>query len=321
MTATTTERLTDSTLGAPRRGTYPIAANTLIRKGWQVALNASGQAVPADTIANGALFAVGKAEATVDNRTGSALGGLAAAADVEVGFGVNGWLSAAGADEITAADVGKRVFMLDNQTVALTDGGAARGPSGCVTEVRDGMVWTYQGPHVAGLRAGVATLLFSLNDFREVSSGGDPGAIAANGGILASDTTPILRGDAAESLEIAWAAGNADVILAQISLPPDFDGSKDVTVDLFVYTDNTGGGGIEAATFTVETTFVGAAVVADTATDTTPAVTVHKVTATIAAADIPDRASNLTLMLTPGTHANDPVQLVGARLNYAPRAA
>lgn len=320
MTATTTERLTESTLGAPARGTYPIAANTLIRKGWQVALNASGQAVPADTIANGALFAVGSSHATYDNRTGSTLGGAAAACDVEVRFGVNAWLSAATTNEILEADVGRKVFMLDNQTVSLTDQGGTLGPSGIATEVRNGMVWVYQGPHVGGARPGVRSLLLSVNDFREVTSGGDVGNIAANGGILASDTTPILRGDAAETQEIVWAAANADIIAAQLTLPNDIDGSQPVTIDLFVLTDNAGGGGIEAATFTVETCWDGAAVVSDTATDTTPAVTVHKVTATVAAADVPNRPSVLTLMLTPGTHANDPIALLGARINYAPLA-
>ena len=34
----------------------------------------------------------------------------------------------------------------------------------------------------------------SLHDFRETDANGDVGAITANGGILASDTTPIMRG-------------------------------------------------------------------------------------------------------------------------------
>lgn len=317
MTATVNERTTEATLGAPHRGTYPIAANTLIRKGWQVALNLAGYLVAADTIANGALFAVGKAEHTVDNRTGSVLGGAAGAADVEVGFGVHGWKNSAGADEITIADIGKRCFMADNQTVMRTSGGGINGPSGVISEVRNGLVYVFQSPAAGTHRRARGSILLSLHDFREVSSGGDVSNIAANGGILASDTTPIMRGDAAESSEIVWAAANADIIGAALTLPEDFDGSEDVTVELFVYTDNAGGGGIEAATFTVETSWDGGAVVVDTATDGTPAVALHKTTATIAAADVPNRPSVLTLMLTPGTHANDPVQLLGARISYA----
>ena len=41
--------------------------------------------------------------------------------------------------------------MLDNQTVALTDGTGARGPAGVVTEARNGFIYVYQGPHVAAL--------------------------------------------------------------------------------------------------------------------------------------------------------------------------
>lgn len=161
----------------------------------------------------------------------------------------------------------------------------------------------------------------SVYDFREVSAGGDVGDIAAIGGVLASDTTPVLRGNAAETAEIMWAAGNADIIGAHVTLPADFNGAFDVTVDLFVYTDNGGGGGIEAATFTVETGWDNGALVSDAATDSVPATTIHVVTATIAAADIPDTARVLTLMLTPGAHAADPVQLLGARLNYRSTSA
>lgn len=317
MTATSNERLTDFAGVSPTRGTYPIAANTRILKGTMVALDINGRAVAADTLANGALFAVGKASSTIDNRTGSELGGAAAAADVEVEFGVFGWASATAGDAIAADDVGKVVYMLDNQTVALTSGNDARGPAGILTEVRGSKMFVYQGPHVAGLRGGAGHIYLSLNDFREVTSGGDVGNIVANGGLLASDTTPILRGDAAESQEISWAAGNSDILAAHMTLPADVDGTQDVTVDLFVYTDNAGGGGIDAATFTVETSWDGGAVVSDTATDGTPAVTIHKITATIAAADVPSLPSVLTLMLTPEAHAADPVQLVGARINYS----
>jgi hypothetical protein len=153
-----------------------------------------------------------------------------------------------------------------------------------------------------------------LHGWREVTSGGDVGNVAANGGILASDTTPIMRGDAAESQEIAWAAANADIIACQVPLPPWVDGTQDILFEAHVVTDNAGGGGIEAATFTVETSWDGGAVVSDTATDTTPAITHHLITATIAAADIPDAPSYVTIMLTPGTHANDPIALTNARL-------
>ena len=156
-----------------------------------------------------------------------------------------------------------------------------------------------------------------LTAFREVTSAGAVGAIAAIGGVLASDTTPVLGAAAtSEAMQIVWAAGNADIIQASISLPGDFSGAFDVLLELQVLTDNAGGGGIEAATFTVNSSWDNGAQVVDTATDGTPAVTVHKVTATIAAADVADAPSFVNIQLVPGTHANDPIHLLSARLVF-----
>jgi hypothetical protein len=158
-------------------------------------------------------------------------------------------------------------------------------------------------------------LPIDLLAFRETSADGDVGDITANGGILASDTSPILRATG-KTQEISWAAGNADPISVALVLPPSFVGTSDVTVDLWVYTDNAGGGGIDAATFTVESSWDGGAAVSDTATDGTPAITIHKNTATIANADIPNTARLVTFILTPAAHAADPIQLVGMAVNF-----
>lgn len=163
----------------------------------------------------------------------------------------------------------------------------------------------------------VGSIPILLNCLREVDANGDVSNIAANGGLLASDTTPILRGAASEVQEVAWAAGNSDIVAEDFALGADFDGRRDVFVDLFVLTDNAGGGGIEAGTFTVESSWDGGTLVVDTATDTTPAVTIHTITATIAAADVPDSPKTLTLILTLGTHANDPVILRGGRIRHS----
>ncbi len=165
------------------------------------------------------------------------------------------------------------------------------------------------------------SILFSLMDWREVTSAGAVGNQAtAAGGVLASDTTPIMGAEATtESLSIQWAAGNSDVIQASIALPDDFDGRDEAWLELYVLTDNTGGGGIEAATFTVNTSWDNGTQVVDTATDDTPAVTSHKVIAKIAAADIPDAPGYVNIQILPGTHANDPVRLLGAKLTYFAR--
>lgn len=146
MAATTTERLTES--AKLSRGTYPIAANTKILKGTIVVLNSDGRAIPGDTIANGAVVAVGKASHTLDNLNGSALGGAAGAANIEVEFGVHGWESGTTTDLVTIAHVGSPVYVLDNQTVTATDGSAARIPAGVCTEVRNGQVYVDMSPTV-----------------------------------------------------------------------------------------------------------------------------------------------------------------------------
>lgn len=153
---------------------------------------------------------------------------------------------------------------------------------------------------------------FSLQDFREVDANGDVGAIAANGGVLASDTTPILRAGAAEADEISWATTEVDPIQRSITLPSDFDGTKDATLELYVNSGTT-----DAATFSVETSWDGGTKVVDSASDAaTKSATTHKISATIAAADIPDSPSRLTLHLVPPAHATNAIQLLGARLLY-----
>jgi hypothetical protein len=157
----------------------------------------------------------------------------------------------------------------------------------------------------------IITYPISLYSFREVSSGGDVSNVAGIGGVLASDTTPIMRGDAAESAEIAWATGNVDPISVQLSLTSDeIDDTRDVTLELDVYS-----GTSDAATFAVETSWNGGTLVVDSASDAaTKSATRHTISATIAAADVPTSVRHVTIELTPGTHGSDVVCLVGARL-------
>lgn len=152
MTATLLERETPFAGLVPGRGSYKIAANTLIRKGWMVGLDAAGRAVAADTIANGCISIVGKSSSTIDNRTGSAdFSGLADATDVFVEYGVFGWLSkTGGGDDIAQANAGAVVWAVDNQTVALTSNSGARAIAGYCSEVRDGQVYVEMGPTIVG---------------------------------------------------------------------------------------------------------------------------------------------------------------------------
>src|SRR5688572_18718501 len=99
MTALAMERLTPFAGTVPSRGTFDIKANVRIFKGGIVGLDSAGRAMPADTIANGCLKVVGKASTTYDNRTGSELGGAAAACQVEVEYGLFQYVTKTGAGD------------------------------------------------------------------------------------------------------------------------------------------------------------------------------------------------------------------------------
>jgi len=160
----------------------------------------------------------------------------------------------------------------------------------------------------------------ALRDWSLVTSAGAVGAIAAAGGMLASDSVPILGAQAtSEAWAIKWAAASAAIIQQQSALPPDFSGADDLLLELEVLTDNAGGGGIDPASFSVLTSWDNGAQVTDTSTDSVPAITVHTVQTVIAAADVPDAPRFLNIQLVPGTHANDPTHLMSARLLYVPR--
>ncbi len=154
-----------------------------------------------------------------------------------------------------------------------------------------------------------------LGAWREVSAGGDVGDVAGIGGVLASDTAPILRGDANGSWEISWATGNVDPIGIQIMLPADFDDTGNAILDFDVYS-----GPADAMTLGVATSWNGGAEVTDSADDAgTKSATRHRISATVAHADIPAGATHLSVRITPPAHATDAFQLVGAQLRYTPK--
>ena len=289
----------------------PVHSGSVIYNNAVVAKNTSGEWVPAS--ADNTLIAYGFARLIdAESITGDGT------AEMVVDAGCK--LVTFTGTSITQANEGDTVFSVDDQTASLSSSSGARPVMG-VLEKYVSATSGYVSIHPLQSKlltvevteaSTVAPLTFSLFDFREVDGSSDVGNIAAIGGVLASNTTPILRGNAAETQEISWATGNVDPIAVQRSLPASFDGTGAVTVNLWVYSGST-----DAATFTVESGWDGGALVSDTADDSaTKSGTIHKITATIAASDIPDTASNLTLVLTPGTHGSDTIQLIGMRLDH-----
>lgn len=152
---------------------------------------------------------------------------------------------------------------------------------------------------------------FPLDEWREADTSGDVGNIVAIGGVLASDSTPILRGDANETQEIVWAASNNDLILQQRPVPEDFDGTRDCTMML----RTASGGATDAASFSVLSGWDNAAQVTDTATGAASA-TEGAANATIAAADVPDAPLKVTIQLVPTAHTTDTKILRNSYLRY-----
>lgn len=133
MTAVITERDTQRRNGD--KAAYPVLAATKVLAGTLVALTAAGYAQGGAVATT--LKAVGVADETVDNTAG-------ASGDLKVPVRNDGWFrfanSAAG-DLITIADIGTNAYIVDNQTVAKTDGVATRSIAGKIRDVDATGVW------------------------------------------------------------------------------------------------------------------------------------------------------------------------------------
>ena len=112
----------------------PVAAATRIFAGSIVCLDASGNAVPGSTATT--LTARGVAQEQVDNRDGAA-GDLR----IETRRGVFPFANSASTDEITRADIGNSAYIVDDETVAKTNGTSTRSVAGVIRDVDDSGVW------------------------------------------------------------------------------------------------------------------------------------------------------------------------------------
>lgn len=158
----------------------------------------------------------------------------------------------------------------------------------------------------------------SLNDIREVASNNFLNA-AGNGGILATDTTPILQytnGDTDSAARLNWAGGNSDPIALQFTLPEDYDEASAVTLKFLAAM----AGATNTPTLSVDW-FVDVGdtkVTAATAgvTGTSPAV----YTSTLTAADVPAIAAatgkTVSVEITPGAHAADALYVYAVWAEY-----
>lgn len=153
----------------------------------------------------------------------------------------------------------------------------------------------------------------SLNSLREAANF-NVGAITANGGILASDTTPALsaiNGATDGCQRVLWVASNSDQIIFQVPLPPDFD----VAADLVLHIRAAMGGTTNTPAIAVDSFFdEGDTKVVD-ATGAITGTAYAEYTATINNADFP-AAQSLTVGLTPGAHTTDTLAISAVWLEY-----
>jgi hypothetical protein len=113
---------------------HPVKGATKIFAGALVCLDAAGWAVPGATAAT--LKTVGRAESRFDNSAG-ANGDVIA----NVRRGTFRWGNSAAGDAITRADIGKPAYVVDDQTVAKTDGGGTRSVAGIIRNVDAQGAW------------------------------------------------------------------------------------------------------------------------------------------------------------------------------------
>lgn len=137
MTAATQNRNTLSRLGARRA--LAVAASSMCYAGTIAVMNASGYAAPASTATG--LIALGVFTRQVDNSSGADGDEV-----VEIERGFFRFANSAGADEITATDIGSLCYLVDDQTVALTDGTSTRSIAGIIDDVDDLGVWVLIDP-------------------------------------------------------------------------------------------------------------------------------------------------------------------------------
>ncbi|PKG73174.1 hypothetical protein CXF86_19180 [Shewanella sp. GutCb] len=109
----------------------PMAAAVLFYAGAIVMLDAAGNAVPGQTATG--LKSRGVATEQISN-----LGGIAGAESVS---SVNGCHRFINDSSITRADIGNAAYVVDDETVAKTDGGSTRSALGNIVDVDAIGVW------------------------------------------------------------------------------------------------------------------------------------------------------------------------------------
>lgn len=163
----------------------------------------------------------------------------------------------------------------------------------------------------ASLATGFVPLPLSIA--REIATNDIPAA-AAIGGLLASDTTPILKrlnGATDKKMMVEWAASNSDEIAWDFPYPPDLDDAAAIEVHLLAKMNGATDTPVIAVSY-----FEG---VGDSnAGGNTAALssTLAELTVSIAHANVSAAPNGASIGIVPGAHTTDKVQLLAAWVEY-----
>jgi hypothetical protein len=123
--------------GLKHQYNLPVAATTTIFQGSMVGINASGYLVPAS--ADSAIRIVGMAKKRVVNS------GSAGDVSCPVETGIFKWANSSTTGAITAADIGRDAYAVDDETVSRISAYGARPVAGRIVEVDSAGVWVETG--------------------------------------------------------------------------------------------------------------------------------------------------------------------------------
>jgi hypothetical protein len=153
-----------------------------------------------------------------------------------------------------------------------------------------------------------------LTALRELTTGAIPNA-AGNGGLLASDTTPVLssvNGDTDGALRVSWAASNSDAIGFQVPLPPDLDDTADVVIHVRAAMSGT----TDTPVIDADSYFNEGDTKVEDASAAITGASYAEYTITIGAADVPAGAQTLSVEITPAAHTTDALYVTAVWIEY-----
>ena len=178
--------------------------------------------------------------------------------------------------------------------------------------------------HAAGvftLGGNLATgfINLDLHSLREIATN-DYQALAAHGGVLATDSVPDLyriNGATDRAAKVEWKTGEADEVqFPPIALPPDYDNSADTLAVHCIWskdgnTDTAAVVDVQAFSGIGDTEMGGNTAAINVAADTA-----FETSVTLTGANVGAHPGFLNICLVPGTHANDVLRLHAAWIEY-----